>query len=141
MLGACYAHRLTQTGSRIPVHAYRFTASRRPTVLGRVDIVPARSWTYLSNHGHVLVCLARWPDIRLREAAERVGVTERAVQQIVADLQADGVVTKTRVGRRNRYSVRRDSVFRHPLEAGVAVGSFLDLVTGSPGLGDASPSA
>jgi DNA-binding transcriptional ArsR family regulator len=68
------------------------------------------------------------PDVLLREVAASVGITERAVQQIVADLEEAGYLTRSRVGRRNRYSVRVDSRFRHPLEGEVQVGDFLDLV-------------
>jgi DNA-binding Lrp family transcriptional regulator len=88
----------------------------------------AQGWTFVSNHGHVLVALATEPDVLLRDVAERVGITERAVQQIVADLERAGYLTRQRVGRRNRYAVREDLPFRHPLEAGVPVGAFLDLV-------------
>ena len=87
-------------------------------------------WTFLSNHGHVLVCLATDPDALLREVAVKVGITERAVQQIVADLESEGYLTRSRVGRRNHYSVRGDSRFRHPLEGEVRVGDFIDLVRG-----------
>lgn len=87
-----------------------------------------REWTFLTNHGHVLVCLAADPDARLRDVAERVGITERAVQQIVGELEHEGYVVKTRVGRRNHYTVVRDGTFRHPLESGTTVGDFLDLV-------------
>ena len=85
-------------------------------------------WTFLSNHAHVLVCLARDPDALLRQVAADVGITERAVQQIVSDLEAAGFLTRSRVGRRNRYTVRRSGRFRHPLEAGVCVGDFLEMV-------------
>ena len=88
-------------------------------------------WTFLSNHGHVLVCLTRDSDMRMREVAERVGITERAVQQIVRDLVAEGYVEVAKTGRRNSYRVRRDAHFRHELEAGVDLGSFLDLVLGA----------
>ena len=88
-------------------------------------------WTFLSNHGHVLVCLARDPDVRMREVAEAVGITERAVQQIVRDLVNEGFVDKEKSGRRNRYRVRRRAHFRHDLEADVDLGSFLDLVLGA----------
>ena len=87
-------------------------------------------WTFLSNHGHVLVALARDPDIRLRDVAGAVGITERAVQQIVRDLAEQGYVHKEKVGRRNRYQVVREAGFRHDLEAHVQLGEFLDLVTG-----------
>ena len=91
----------------------------------------ANGWTFVSNHGHVLVALATDPDALLREVAARVGITERAVQLIVADLESSGYLTRERVGRRNRYAVREDLPFRHPLEAGVPVGAFLELVRGS----------
>ncbi len=88
----------------------------------------AHGWTFLTNHGHVLVCLAATPDARLRDVAERVGITERAVQQIVRELEQSGYVVKQRVGRRNNYTVVRTGRFRHPLESGTAVGEFIDLV-------------
>jgi DNA-binding Lrp family transcriptional regulator len=86
------------------------------------------SWTFLSNHGHVLVCLAVEPDVLLRDVASTIGITERAVQQIVADLERSGVIVRIKVGRRNRYILRRDERFRHPVEADVTVGDFVDLV-------------
>lgn len=89
------------------------------------------TWTFLSNHGHVLVCLGRDPDVRIRDVADQVGITERAVQQIIADLEEAGYVVRTRTGRRNRYRVRRAGRFRHPLEQQVRVGEFLDLAGGS----------
>ncbi len=87
------------------------------------------AWTLLSNHGHVLVCLALDPDARMRDVAVRVGITERAVQQIVAELEREGYLRKRRVGRRNHYTVVREGRFRHPIEAATTVGEFLDLVT------------
>lgn len=90
----------------------------------------ADEWTFLSNYGHVLVCLSRDPDVRMREVAVAVGITERAVQQIVRDLVSEGYVTKDKVGRRNRYQVVRTARFRHDLEAEVRLGAFVDLVLG-----------
>lgn len=88
-------------------------------------------WTFLTNHGHVLVCLAREPDARMRDVAAEVGITERAVQQIVRDLVVEGYVLKEKDGRRNRYRVQRRAHFRHELESRVDLGSFLDLVLGA----------
>lgn len=88
------------------------------------------TWTFLSNHGHVLVCLARDPDARTRDIAAAVGITERAVQHIVRDLVTERYVEKEKVGRRNRYRVVRSARFRHDLEAEVSLGSFVDLVLG-----------
>lgn len=85
-------------------------------------------WTFLTNHGHVLVCLAADPEVLLRDVATSIGITERAVQQIVGDLEQAGVIIRLRVGRRNRYVVRREEQFRHPVEAGVTIGDFVDLV-------------
>lgn len=89
-------------------------------------------WTFLSNHGHVLVCLAKDPNARMRDVAAAVGVTERAVQQIVRDLVDGGYVEKTKAGRRNRYQVVRSAHFRHPLEGDVSLGAFVRLVTARP---------
>ena len=77
---------------------------------------PSRqNWTLLSNHGHVLVALARDSKARLRDVAGEVGITERAVQQIVKDLADDGYLIVTRVGRRNRYAINRKAALRHPM--------------------------
>ncbi|HUO79037.1 MAG TPA: winged helix-turn-helix transcriptional regulator [Steroidobacteraceae bacterium] len=92
---------------------------------GRAAAPRARPWTYLSNHGHVLVCLARDPEARLRDVAVRVGITERAVQKILADLEAAGVLERRREGRRNRYRLRTDRPLRHPLEAHRTVAALL----------------
>ena len=77
--------------------------------------IPA--WTFLSNHAHVLVCIARQPDVRLSEVAQLVGIGERAVHRIVHDLVDAGYVTVTKHGRRNHYDVDRDMPLRHPLES------------------------
>lgn len=79
----------------------------------------------LTNHGHVLVCILRDPGIRLKEVAARVGITDRAVQRIVADLEAGGVVLRQKVGRCNRYSIDMSAPLRHPLESQCSVGDLL----------------
>lgn len=83
------------------------------------------TWTFLTNHAHVLVCLADEPDIRGRDIAERVGITERAAQAIVADLVAEGYVSRSKEGRRNRYEVHPDASLRHDLESDHTVGELL----------------
>lgn len=83
-------------------------------------------WTFLTNHARVLLLIADDPDSRMREIAEAVGITERAVQRIVADLEAGGYVWHERVGRRNHYGVRLDQPLRHALDSNGTVG---DLVT------------
>ncbi|MFC4425236.1 MULTISPECIES: helix-turn-helix transcriptional regulator [Deinococcus] len=85
-------------------------------------------WTFLTNHTHVLLCLERYPGDTLREVANRVGITERAVQRIVRDLEEAGVVTRERQGRRNTYRLQRSAALRHPLEAHHTVGELLDLL-------------
>lgn len=83
------------------------------------------SWTLLSNHGHVLVCIARDPDVLLAAIAASVGIRERAAHRIVGDLIAAGYVTRSKRGRRNHYVVRADRPMRHPLESEHAIGDLL----------------
>lgn len=85
------------------------------------------SWTFLTNHARVLLCLAEDPDLRLREAAGRIGITERAVQRIVTDLEEAGVITREREGRRNHYTINGDARLRHPSDAGITAGDLLRL--------------
>jgi hypothetical protein len=96
-----------------------------------------RQWTFLSNHGHVLVCLALDPKARLRDVAASVGITERAVQKIVGDLEAAGVVVRQRSGRRNTYRLNGSVPLRHPLVAHRSVGTLLSLVAERTGSGRA----
>jgi DNA-binding MarR family transcriptional regulator len=88
----------------------------------------SRTWTLLTGHGHVLVEIARNPGARIRDISPVVGLTERSVQAIVADLEAAGYLTRTRTGRRVVYTVNRDSLFRHAAQEGHRVGPFLDLL-------------
>jgi Winged helix-turn-helix DNA-binding len=87
------------------------------------------SWTLLTGHGHVLVEIARNPDARIRDISPAVGLTERTVQAIVADLEAAGYLTRTRIGRRTRYTVNPDNPFRHKAQEGLRVGPLLDQLT------------
>ncbi|GGI03600.1 helix-turn-helix transcriptional regulator [Egicoccus halophilus] len=87
-----------------------------------------RHWTFLTNHGHALVCISRDPDVRIRDIAELVGITERAAQSIVADLVEAGYVNRQRIGRRNRYEVNHDRPLRHELEADSRVGELLKVL-------------
>ena len=86
------------------------------------------TWTFLTNHSHVLLCLAQDPEIRLRDVALRVGITERAVQRIVQELERGGVVQHIRDGRRNRYSLDTSRPLRHPLERHRTVGDLLAAI-------------
>jgi DNA-binding IclR family transcriptional regulator len=85
-------------------------------------------WTFLTNHAHVLLCIARDPGARLRDVAERVGITERAAQRIVAELEQGGYVTRTRVGRRNHYDIHPELPLRHPVEQHRDIGALLTLL-------------
>jgi hypothetical protein len=86
------------------------------------------SWTFLSNHAHVLLCVAAEPQARLRDVAARVGLTERAVQRIVSELERGGALTRVRDGRRNSYIVHPDCKLRHPIEEHQTVGKLLSMV-------------
>jgi len=86
------------------------------------------TWTFLTNHAHVLLCIAADPDIRGRDIAERVGITERSAQSIVADLESGGYLTRERVGRRNRYEVHGALPLRHPVEREHQVAELFGLV-------------
>jgi len=88
----------------------------------------AGSWTLLTGHGHVLVEIARNPRARIRDLSAAAGLTERTVQAIVADLKAAGYITRSRTGRRTRYTARHDSQFRHPAQEGLRVGPFLAVL-------------
>ncbi len=89
----------------------------------------ANGWTFLTNHAHVLVCIAADPDVLLREVAQWVEITERAAQRIVAELEAAGYVSHERVGRRNRYQVNPALPLRHPLEEHLEIGTLLNMLT------------
>ena len=90
------------------------------------------NWTLFSNHGHVLVCLARDSEARLRDVAASVGITERAVQKIVRDLQDGGMVSVTKVGRRNCYRIHKKASLRHDLEAHCTVRDLNSIIKKKP---------
>jgi DNA-binding IclR family transcriptional regulator len=89
---------------------------------------PQKSWTFVTNHTQVLLCLAHNPEIRLRDVAETVGITERAAQRILADLVEAGYVERSREGRRNRYTIDRARAMRHDAQFGYEIGGLLDLL-------------
>lgn len=86
-------------------------------------------WTLLTSHGRVLLLIARFPDIRLRDIADRARITERSAASIVRDLEHAGYITKRRVGRRNTYLVHDDQTFRHPAEAEHPVRELIEIFT------------
>ena len=85
-------------------------------------------WTFLSNYAHVLVCLAENPEARLREVADRVGITERSAQRLITHLDGAGILTRVKHGRRNTYVIDTGAHLRHPLEAHCTVGELLETV-------------
>ena len=86
----------------------------------------AGNWTFFTNHAHVLFCISQDQDIRLRDVAEKVGITERATQRIVLELEEAGYLQHERQGRRNHYELNLDVPLRHPIEAHVTVGDLID---------------
>ena len=86
-------------------------------------------WTFLTNYAHVLLCIADNPDVRLREVAARVGITERAAQRIVAELEAAGYLSHEKIGRRNHYEVHPELPLRHPLEDHLEIGALLRVLS------------
>jgi hypothetical protein len=110
----------------------------KPATLGGVPAADVRpedrnkpSWTFLTNHGHVMVCIANDPAVRGRDIADQVGITERAAQSIIADLVEAGYLRRTRVGRRNHYEINPDRPLRHPLEQSHRIGELLRSVGGA----------
>jgi DNA-binding transcriptional ArsR family regulator len=87
-----------------------------------------RAWTFLTNHGHVLLCLSRGESLTARELGMRIGITERAVQVILSDLTEGGYLSKKKEGRRNLYTVNPAGRLRHPLEAHHTVGQLIDAL-------------
>ena len=93
------------------------------------------SWTFLTNHAHVMVCLRRDPTARIRDIAVAVGITERAAQRIVSELEGAGYLTRSREGRRNSYALHPELPLRHPLEGDHSVMELLDLLATEGALG------
>lgn len=91
-----------------------------------------KPWTFVTSHTQVLLCIAQDPDARLRDIADQVGITERAAQRIVSDLIEAGYVGRTRVGRRNHYTINRTIEMRHQLQRGLEIGSLLQLLQHYP---------
>src|SRR6188472_1627398 len=87
-----------------------------------------QGWTFLTNYTQVLLRIAQDPNVRLRDVAEHIGITERAVQRIVSDLTEAGFLERTRVGRRNHYLIKRERAMRHPAQLGYDIGALLDLL-------------
>lgn len=85
-------------------------------------------WTFLTNHAHVLAILHSDSEVILRQVAIAVGITERAVQRIILDLEEGGFIEREKVGRRNRYNVLLEKPLRHPIESHRSIGDLLQLI-------------
>jgi DNA-binding MarR family transcriptional regulator len=108
-------------------HTFMKTSSRNL----KQDSQVSASWDFLTNHAHVLVCVAQDPGIRLRDIAAAVGITERAAHRILSELVEEGYVLRERRGRRNRYQVKPELPLRHPLFQEREVGELLEALTES----------
>ncbi len=86
------------------------------------------SWTFLTNHSHVLLCLAEDSAMRMRDIAREVGITERAVQRIISDLVNEGYIERVREGRRNTYKINPEKHLRHPLEREKTIQELIELI-------------
>ena len=106
------------------------SATRLPPVAPTIEKAGLQ-WTFLTNHSHVLVLLARNPSLVLREVAQQVGITERAVQRIIADLETSGFVEREKIGRQNHYQIRANQPLRHPIESHRTIGDLLALLNSS----------
>lgn len=100
--------------------------AKQPAVVA--DQPHRHEWSFFSNHMHVLHCISVRPDLRIRDIALRVGITERAVQRIVVDLEREGYIKRERVGRQNRYRFEPSVHLRHPLTRHIEVGQFLAIL-------------
>ena len=109
-------------------------AAAKRTAVSNKEEAPAGgpAWTFLTNHAHVLICIAEDPNTRIRDLAQRVGITERAVQKIIAEREANGYLTHVRDGRRNVYRVSSNQPLRHPVERHRNVAALIALVGGMP---------
>lgn len=85
-------------------------------------------WTFLTNHAHILLCLTKNPNLRTKDLAELVGITERAVQRIIAELTEDGCIDRKRVGRSNTYTIHTEHHLKHPIEAHRTIADLIALL-------------
>ncbi|MBU6222781.1 MAG: winged helix-turn-helix domain-containing protein [Planctomycetes bacterium] len=108
--------------------AARAVRKGQPALEVRAAPRPEPRWTFLTNHAHVLIVLSKNPLTVLREVALRVGITERAVQRIIADLERDGFIEREKVGRQNSYRLRLKQPLRHPIEAHRSISDLIDVI-------------
>ncbi len=112
-------------------HATKGVQRRQPTQSVNQQQAPSENgsrWTFLTNHSHVLILLTQDPSMVLRAVAARVGITERAVQKIIADLEEGGFIEREKIGRKNRYRILRNRPLRHSIEQHRTIGALLSLI-------------
>lgn len=127
---------MSRSTSNLPKQHYSTTRVERDPTPGAApdpDAVPADepttgSWTFLTNHGHVLLAVHRNPDLRQRDISRLVGITEGAVQRILTELEHGGYIHREKVGRRNHYQIVSDTPLRHPLEQNHTISELLELL-------------
>ncbi len=100
------------------------------TIVSRAE---ASGWSFFTNHAHVLLCLAADPEMRLRDVVAAVGITERAVQKIIAELESGGFLERARVGRRNVYRIHGNLPLRHPVESHCTAQGLIGFILGAKG--------
>lgn len=104
---------------------------REVTTSSEPESMESHRWTFLTNHAHVLILLSQEPNLVLREVAQRIGITERAVQRLIADMEEDGILEREKVGRKNQYRIRSKKPLRHPIEAHRTIGDLIALIVKS----------
>jgi DNA-binding HxlR family transcriptional regulator len=104
-------------------------ASAADSPIPAAQTAGAHRWTFLTNHAHVLILLSRDSTMVLRQVALRIGITERAVQRIIADLEEDGFIQREKVGRNNHYRILDHQPLRHPIESHRTIGDLIKLVS------------
>ncbi len=125
---------MSRPTSHLPKQDYSTTRIERDP--SSADAIPetatsapaAGSWTFLTNHGHVLLAVHRNPDLRQRDISRLVGITEGAVQRILTELEHGGYIQREKIGRRNHYQVVADTPLRHPLEQNHTITELLELL-------------
>ncbi len=100
----------------------------KKNITARPDV---SGWSFFTNHAHVLLCLAEDPEMRLRDVVTAVGITERAVQKIISELESGGVLERERIGRRNVYRIHGELPLRHPVESHCTVQGLIEFILGS----------
>jgi predicted DNA-binding transcriptional regulator len=123
-----YEIKCTNCNSRIPIHHSFVNTEMEKKILVRAE---ASTWSFFTNHAHVLLCLAADPEMRLRDVVTAVGITERAVQKIISELEAGGVLERERIGRRNVYRLHGELPLRHPVESHCTVQGLIGFILGA----------